>query len=95
MSEQQVEAAAPVEAPITFAEYLERFMAKWPDIVRDHSFDAHLMEHFSEWPNFTEWRCCNGKPCRRPGLCKGRDPTNEWRKLARKIEQRLKPVPAH
>jgi hypothetical protein len=93
MSEQQVEEAAPVEAPITFIDYLERFLAKRPNIP-DPSFDTHLMEYFGEWPNFTEWRCCNGRPCKRPGLCHGRDLSNEARKLAGKIEQRMKPAPA-
>jgi hypothetical protein len=72
MSEQ--DEAAPVEAPpTTFVEYLEHFLAKWPDITRDHSFDAHLLEYFSEWPTYTTYRRCNGKACARPGLCKGRD----------------------
>jgi hypothetical protein len=87
MSEQQVDEAAPV----TFVDYLERFLTKRPNIP-DHSFDAHLIEYFSEWPNFTQWRCRNGRACGRPGLCKGHDPSGEARKLAPKIEQRIKPA---
>ena len=72
---------------MTFEAYLEQYYANWADskFTPEMKFDDLLRTYFSEWPNFTEWRCCNGHPCSLPGLCLGRDPSGGWRKLARKI----------
>jgi hypothetical protein len=73
---------------MTFEAYLEQYYAKWAEgkAVRSEMKFANLLRtYFAECPNFTEWRCCNGQPCSLPGLCLGRDPSDSWRKLARKI----------
>jgi hypothetical protein len=55
---------------MTFEAYLEQYYANWADskFIPEMKFDDLLRTYFSEWPNFTEWRCCNGPSLFTPGI---------------------------